>query len=273
MVTNEDFERSVNLCNKRTSLLDLLYETNYNINHPPLSDNEFQKEYYTKNKKSSFFVYLFTAVFIPLTISVIYGIFEHISGKEEMNETYLSVMNNMGIDSEETFILLVIFFFSVLLPTVMVIIHKIIRRFRLSIKLEPLMEQNRKEREEYNAEILPALTEIRDELNAQVIDITNELKSFPGIPEENWNIANELWYLFETHQADSYKEAIYLWNDIQFKKQQTELARQAAEYAEESKEYAYNAMISSQEAADNSRRALILDTYNAYQIYRIRNQD
>lgn len=270
MLTNENFERSVNLCNKRAALINLVYKANYDINHPPLSDSDFKKSFYRNNKKGSVGVYIFTALFIPFLISITYWILEITAGEKNAGKFAMSVIKGIFGD-EENFLIGAFFLFLIILPTFAVIAHKIVHRLRLSAKLRPLLEQNRINREKYYAETKSALIEVRDELNTQIVAVTDELKSFSGIPEENWSIANELWYLYKTHQADNYKEAIYLWNDIQFKQQQTELARQAAEYAEESREYAYNAMISSQEAAEASRASLVLDAYNTYQLYEIRN--
>lgn len=248
MLTNENFKRSAELCAERDALLELSRQVNDAINFPPLSEKEVKKNYLKENDNH------ITGCLVVLIIGPLCGL-----------------AFNLGLSTTDNPI---IAFFLSLFTFLLLFLG--FRRIEKSLTLRKGKEFFKKQsdwRNEYYNEVLPTLQNNRQEINRQIQQLNNELLSFDGIPETEWEIATQLWYLFTTHQADSYKEALWLWNDMQHKIRieaeatyQTQLAYEAMQYAEESKEYAYQAMISAEEAASNSRMSLVFDAYNTYKI-------
>ena len=249
MLTNENFRRSAELCAERDALLDLSREINYSINNPPLPDNEIKKNYLKENDNHLIGCFI---IFIigPVCCLTFLGM--------------MSITNDNIIGS------------LICSALAFILQYFIIRKIEKSITLHKGRDYFRQQsdwRRQYYNEVLPNLTTGREEVNYKIQAINDELRSFDSIPETEWEIASQLWYLYSTHQADNYKEALWLWNDMQHKMRmeaeasyQTQLAYEAMQYAEESKEYAYQAMISAEEAASNSRMSLVLDAYNTYKL-------
>jgi len=260
MLTIENFKHSVDLCNKRDALLEISKEINITINNPPQPLPAY-KRMYIKTHAHNELIFFLCILGVVLTGTNC----ENITAK-------LSNTHN----DEDGAILLFLLFAFIISPLLIAIIAKIIDKIILSIKGQPVFDKHKKEITDFYQNIQPNLLITRDKINQEIQSVVNELNSFDGIPASEWDIAAELWYLYSTHQADSYKEAVWLWRDIQHKIvmeqeafEQSRLAEEAAKYAMESKEYAYEAMIESKRTREAAEIGVFLEAYNTYQISKL----
>lgn len=238
MIDNETFKECVKLCDKRNALLKVSCEINDAINEPVLTVNEFRREC-IREKSSN------TLAVITLLLSAFI--------------CYMFLKANSRKD----------LLWIVIIPWIAAISVKVLHMIYVRIAIKSDVEDYSKKLDIYHNEHLPVLYQGRDATNLEIQKITEQISQMNAITEDRWDIAGELWYLVISHRANDYKEACWLWDDMEYKRQQTQIAReqayyskQAAEYANEAREYAYESMVAAQNAEINSNMNLILTAYN-----------
>ena len=251
MITNEEFKNCVDICNKRTALMQISKELNDAINSPPPSNADLKKDFYYNNKsKSSYWSYAITT-YVVITIPGFIIMF--------FNGT---VETHFGV-------LLIL---SVVASTIMGIIGQCIYNKKLKHKCAFLIKENTKDIENYN-NALPEAKEFSNKINNEIITCNDTLLQMNAIPKHYWDVAGELWYFITVHEADNYKEAVRIWEDIQHKIRIENLSRQqlkyqelATQYAKESRDASLEAMRAAMRSEEYSKANFILSAYSAYEI-------
>lgn len=254
MLSNENFKRSVDLCEKRDALLNLSKRINEDIKNPPQALDEYKRAYVKEHAHNGIIIFLcILTCFILLAI----------------------VMQNINFKTDDSFFIY-LFFSIIISPLIIICVGRAIDKILLYIKGQPIFDEHEKEIADYYQNKLPMLFLERDKTNQEIQVIINELNSFDGIPSTEWDIATELWYLYSTHQADSYKEALKLWRKIKHyealeceAREQTQLAKETVQYAQEGREYAYQSMLEAKRARETAEIGILLEAYNTYHISNI----
>lgn len=257
---NDDtaFERSCMVAVIRNDLITKLQESQnlvYNVNY--VNDEEFVSDYVKRNYvgNSSLFngiVAFFTIGFSPWIL--------------------MPFSSQLGESYGTAWLLLAAAIFG----TVKYISKKI-KKANLKSEAESLLPQYRSERDDYFRVKRPEALKAIEIYPKNIEKVTNFLleissKYRESIPEKYYPCAGELLYLYKTKRADNLKEAINLWENIQFQMRQAEAVDAISNQvkanmllAEEARDYAM-------QAAEDARRAAIdaesASWYSYYNLYR-----
>ena len=250
MLTVENFKKSVELCEKRDALLSISRELNQAIEDRPMPMDVYRKTYIKAKAHNGIILFLCIITVMALGMRIPY----------------------IELETEaDTFIYVIFSFF--IAPFIVAVIAKIIDRIFIIAKGQAVFNQHRIIMNRFYEQIQPQLLKERESVNNEIQIVVDQLNSFDGIPSSEWDVASELWYLYSSHQADSYKEAVWVWRDIQHKNlieqemgEQSRLARETAKCAQESRENTYQAMIESKRARETAELGVLLGAYNTYKL-------
>lgn len=196
------FETSAKLCVLRESLIERLSDVNRKIDQSYDDDDSFYNQTLQRVTPNTFDRYAFLyLIFWALAVSVAISTFA-VYGKNQSNAA-----------GGAAFII-----GTAITLCVRWVISKIEKNIGQT-RAKELLSTYQQERAEYDRQ-LPQwesdAAHLTDEIK-RVTDVLSELIHQGGIPHDYWEKAAQLWHLVEIHRAESLKEAINVYEDIQWK--------------------------------------------------------